>query len=192
MTEKQINFLINSINDSQGIIKAVDTKIGVLIAILSFPLTNIGKIYTCISSLLINSDGLRHYSYIFVSITFFCFWFIAFYVAIKGIIAIGNPSKNILVLESKPNGSFYSGDLFKYKVRDIFYNCDTTKSNRTLTEQIKSIPSTDESLIRELIFEQMKVVFIRDKKILRLNKAFNFALMWLAEGFILYIIFKLS
>lgn len=192
MIEKQINFLINSINDTQGIIKAIDTKIGILIAILSFPLTNIGKIYFCINSLLHNSQQWEYSFYLFIIVTFFCFWFLAFYSAIKGVAAIGNPVENILINDPSPKGSFYSGDLFTHKIKDIFYNCRSAKSKRSIDDQLAFIPNSDESLIRELIFEQMKLVFIRDKKILRLSASFNIALIWLTEGFVIYLLFKIS
>jgi len=190
MLDKQISYLINSINDSQGIIRSIDTKIGILIAILSFPIPNIGKIYFSLSYILRCSHGFVYLASLFITITFFCFWLLSFYVAIKGVIAIGNPIYSVLKTNVATTGSFYLGDLFKYKTLDVFLNLKSTKSSRTLEEQIALMPTNEVQLISELVYEQMKVVFIRDKKILRLQLAFYLTIIWLIEGFIIYLLFK--
>ena len=186
MSFNKINFLSISINDTQSIIKALDTKMGFLIALLSLPFTNLHKI---ISHLYLfvqcgSTNATIVWSYVII-IIFTLLWLLAFYISVRGILAIGNPSNNVNN-DLSANGSFYSGYLFRYSLKDGLIHNRSNIATKKLSEQIKLIPEAEENIIIELTYEQMKLAYIRDVKIHRLHSSFWILVYWLLTGFIIY------
>ncbi len=116
---QKITFLYNSITDSQNVIKALDTKLGFLIVGLSLPFTNLGKIINHIVIFLDTKNSCIYYFFLLVTILFVISWLTAFFICIKGVIAIGNPARNV-INDASGCGSFFNGDLYKFNFGDIF------------------------------------------------------------------------
>ena len=178
MKDKQIEFLYNSISDSQEIIRAIDTKVSFLLVIIIIPLSSLGKIYQkC--NMLYDSHTLW---YILV-IPFILFWLISGAALLKTLVGISNPRDHVFGLPQKPNkyyrpnGSFYGGYLFSfnpkknftgflYNISHNFYN-HKIKSNHSIYTEIKKLPKDDDEIIKELVLEKIKITYIREIKILR-------------------------
>ncbi|MCI5168216.1 MAG: hypothetical protein D3903_19545 [Candidatus Electrothrix sp. GM3_4] len=183
-------YLYNSINDIQSTIRALDAKIGFVFVILSLPFSNLGKIYNTCSSLLTscNRDVIL-YAVFFV--TFFTMsWILAFISTIRTIISIENPSDHIINGEEQL-GTFYCGGLFDVGFVDSLLNRKSVKANKDVRSYTECFPSSDEDIIQELVFEQMKLAYIRDIKSIRQKWAYRFTAMWLSSGLIVYLLNKI-
>lgn len=187
MKDFVVTFFYASIADIQGTIRAIDAKIGLLLVVLSIPFTNIGKIYTRCSTILSCTENtfiliLCH----FLVSLFIVFWLLAFVSAIRCLISIRNPNYHIKDSE-KYKGSFYCGGTFDLTVFDALRNDKNRKSNYSVIENIERMPVTENELIEELSFEQLKLTYIRDIKTIRQNWSYKFVVFWLFLGFLIYI-----
>jgi hypothetical protein len=183
ITKERTEFLYAAIADAQGVIRATDSKIGLILVILAIPMTKLGTIYAkCVALLDAENRCLAEVSTVLVVI-FACLWVLSFFTAMKAIIAIDNPSRHID--GAKPNGIFYSGTLFIPTFLDAFLN-RPIMAKRQLQDQADDLPSTLEALNHELIFEHAKLVYIRSIKLNRMEYAFIFGITWIFVGGVLW------
>ena len=101
--------------------------------------------------------------------------------------SISNPREH---LKSYPDnsGAYFRGGLFEFKFYDIV-NRDWFKekgpiSNCSVDDAVKNLPYEKGKIIDELVFEQMKLAYIRDTKIYRQNFAYRTTVVWIFLGFI--------
>ncbi len=188
-TNDKANFVYQSISDIQGTIRAIDTKLYVIIVILSIPFSTIGKIVTKLSLIpkFFSPFIMECFAYVL-----FCFfgllWLISFIISFKGIIGIDNPFCHISGDNHHLKGTFYNGGLFERYFIDSLLNRTRVQSSRNINEQINILPNTKEKLIIELASEQIKLSYIRDMKQLRHYWSFRLTFYWLLLGFCLYIL----
>lgn len=187
LSDLTVTYLYQAISDIQGTIRAIDTKLSILLVILSLPFTNLGKIYNRISVLL-KSNPQISIEIVFVAMTviFSVTWLIAFVSALRGIISVDNPSKHISGIEQTKNGSFYSSGLFNLALIDCFFNRKKVMSRSSFSELLSNLPVKTEQIANELRFEQLKLAYIRDIKLNRQLWAFRFSFFWLFFGFAIY------
>lgn len=184
MEDKRLEFLYASIEDIQNIIRAVDTKVGFLLVFTGIPINSLGKIYSALSSLYKTYDVLIWKLTFFIYVGLFLLaWFLSFFSAFKALVSIHNPAAHIKSASTN-KGTFFRGGLFKHRLIDIFRARSSLKSTLKVDEVVISQPQNVDQLISELVFEQMKLAYIRDMKIFRQNWAYHFALIWLFLGFI--------
>lgn len=171
--EKKIEFVINSINDIQGTIRAIDAKFFGTIALFLLPLTEIDEISKAFKGLYDNHECL---TVLALSILIAC-WIIGILLSFIGIYSISNPSDSIKnVSEANIKGVFYQPHQFKFNFFSQFFS-GKVKSKLTLLEIIEDIKLEDNDRFNELVFEQMKLVYIRDVKISRQKSATVFLLL---------------
>lgn len=108
------------------------------------------------------------------------------------LISIHNPRKHVSA-PPEDGGSYFQGGLFNFKFIDNFtnrswFNSAGPVSNCSVEELVQTLPQDKEALISELVFEQAKLAYIRDTKIFRQNTAYKCATIWLALGFLGWII----
>lgn len=179
--ENRISFLTNAINDAQNIIRAVDVKIQVLLAFLLIPFALLKDIFDSINSLAIAyPSGSYHIYMIIIVILFWITWIFSLLIALSGLASIGNPNKHVRN-DIGAKGTFYLGFIFRPK---IWHSLTRTglKSTLSLSAIIDNLPKTDDEHVKELAFEHMKVVFIRDLKMFRQKLSLSFMLFWLFTG----------
>jgi hypothetical protein len=174
-----IDFQYQSISDNQDTIRAIDSKLGVIFILLIIPITKIGEIVNHIGKI----SQLSCCEWI-VIILFILFWVISFICAIRGIAAIGNPAEHIQLDNSVVSGCFYTPKLYNFKFLDSILNSKAI-SNKKFTECLSENYLDNEDILKELIFEKMKIAYIRDLKIKRLNFSLLTLLIWLFIGIIL-------
>ena len=180
----KISFLYASISDVQSTIRAIDTKIGILILFIFFPLTNITKVFTQTDNIInINPSW---YIYLTVMIFFFS-WAASTIISIRAISAVDNPSDHI-INSNEYSGVFYSGHLYEPEITDAIFNRIVLKATKDVTGHFNSIPDDINMIAKELTFEQMKLIYIRDIKLNRLKWSLNFTYIWLVFGLIVYLI----
>jgi len=70
---------------------------------------------------------------------------------------------------------------------DAIYNRKSLKTSIEFDEHYFNFPKRQEDIIRELVFEQMKLIYIRDIKFYRLRTIIHGIFAWLMAGTIIYI-----
>ena len=181
--DKILAFLYASITDIQSSIRVNDTKAAVVIGILVIALSNTGKIYLNFSKLHESLYcGPSQWQLWLLIILFLLTWLTSFIAAIRAVIAIHNPSSHVSAT-NHPSGTFYNGGLYDLGFGDAFVSRNVT-SKVNLENYTNKLPDSIEAIKQELVFEQMKLAYIRDTKAVRLKWAYIFVLVWLASGFI--------
>ena len=180
MPNDRSQFLYESIRDIQSTIRALDVKTNYLMVMLIIPIVKLASIFS-ICHYLWNASFV-----IFViPVTCFCLsWMLAITSAFRALVAIGNPVTHIAGVP--PRGYFYAGRLFSLKWVDVFFNRPNL-SKFDFRQHLADAPQLDSDIIKELVFEQMKLVFIRDIKMLRSRTAYFFTTIWILFGGILWI-----
>lgn len=193
MVEELESYLYASIADIQGTIRALDTKAGFVFVVLSIPFSNLGKFYgTCHSfaSSSISNPYIFYPAIVLIAI-FLLSWAAAFVSTIRAIVSIDNPSDHI-VNSNDLSGSFYCGGLFDLGLIDSLINRESIRAGKDVNKHFDSLPTSPESIIKELSFEQIKLAYIRDIKSIRQKWAYKFTATWLLSGFMIYILNKLT
>lgn len=185
---EKMTFLYQSISDLQGTIRAIDTKLGIVFVILSLPFSTIGSIYGRFRSISEICTGLRMYFAYATFVAFAVLWFMAFVIALRGLIGIDNPTCHIY--GSDATGVFYSAGLFSHRFSDAFFNRASLRSTRCVEAHLSLIPTSEEALLGELAFEQMKLAYIRDIKQLRHRWSFRLTFFWLLLGLGVYLFIR--
>ena len=107
-----------------------------------------------------------------VSLLLIFFWFTTVFILIRTISAIDNPAKHI-VNSKDLKGSFYGSGCYHFGAPDIFLNRETIKANKDVVEFSNDYPSGLEDIVRELAFEHLQLVYVKDIRFYRLKIAFN-------------------
>ena len=170
----KIFFILAAINDTQATIRAIDVKVGTLLAGLLLPLVVKGEIFNYLIKI---SNVISHSFGISVSLLLIFLWFTTVFILVRTISVINNPAQHI-VNSKNLKGSFYGSGCYNFGPIDIFLNRKTIKSNKNIFEFSNDYPSELEEIVNELAFEHLQLVYIRDIKLHRLNIAFNLSFFW--------------
>jgi hypothetical protein len=190
--DKRFEFLVASVSDIQNIIKAVDTKVGFLLVFLGIPVSGLSKIFNVFSALFVCYEfgWWKFFVLVYIFLFILC-WCLSFLTAIRVLTSIHNPNAHIKDAPEN-HGSFFVGGLFRMSYKELFITRKDLKSQISFVEFAQKSPQNKEQVISELIFEQMKLAYIRDIKIFRQNWAFLFTLIWLCVGFVGQMIYLLT
>lgn len=186
MSASKIEFLYQSLSDTQAIIRATDVKLGFLFAIILLSITVFGDIYS-VTLNIVNESKLMIAGLGLIAIL----WFLSFYTLFLGVVAISNPYRS--VPGKKAKGTFHGGELFKFKITDRFINRPVL-SKSTVDDFIKALPDNDAEIIQELVFEKIKITYIRDIKTTRASQCVILTFLWITLGASIwgYHLFKVS
>lgn len=182
--QQKINFLYQSIFDSQTTIRAIDVKTGFLFIIIFIPLSEVKTILE-ISKELTQVSSLYWLSIISVLLL----WILSAISLFSCSVSISNPKEHIK--GPTPNGTFFTNSLYKFNFVDVFINFPI-KSSISIEEYVKQLPCSEESFIKELSFEKMKLAYIRDIKIKRSSFSALLSFCWVISGGITWILFLLK
>jgi hypothetical protein len=161
MKKDIIDFLYQSINDTQSTIRALDTKIGFLFVITFIPIT---KLKETINSLLA-AQTLSPCHTLLIAIMVI-FWSISFVSIFLGL----TPRVNKLEqnTDNTPNGSFYSIKIYEPS---------------SINESIKKLPKNQDEIIEELSFERLKLGKIRRIKIKMIKICIHATFSWIVAAY---------
>lgn len=179
--EMEFEFLCRSIADKQSAIRGVDVKCGFLLVVVFAPIAELGKIYNVYQYV----TDVHCLFYIPVLAVVFS-WLLSVYALFKCVSSINSPAKHIR--GEKPEGYFYTSGLFSFGWSSLFSN-KRVESNRTLREYVGEMPSNSNGVVEELIFENMKLAYIRDVKGYRSAFCVGAMLIWVLVGIFLWAIF---
>lgn len=182
----QIQFLLASVEDQQGTIRAIDFKAEVLLIAMTVPLMNTSGISATMTALgSCNSRpvaGLSHAMALILMIG----WFFAFLCILATIFAKHDPAAAIAD-RSGARGSFYSDGLFRVTWRHLFFGQKIATST-SVASHLKTIPETEDEIAQDLVFEQMKLASICARKIGYFNYSIRAAGASVVAGAILFIL----
>ncbi len=184
--EHLCDFLLASIADIQGTIRAIDAKLSVLLALLLVALTNLARIYRTLSSAAAALPGEESLARLVLCATIAVFvlsWCLSLLFVFKGLIGIHNPQEH--VKGERPPGMFYAAGTYEITLLNLLLPF-WVKSKLSLQEILANLPKDQTSLIEELTYEQMKLAFIRDTKMRAQSCAFRCALLWIVTGAFLW------
>lgn len=184
--DKKADFIAAAILDTQATIRAVDVKIAAFLVAILAPLGNVNRIFSHLGHF-----GSQTPRWLFLSIVvaFLLTWVLALVAFVRAIGAIDNPARHI-INSSSISGSFYAGGLYKLGVLDVFLNREIIKASTDPLTFAVQVPDTSAAMEVELVFEQMKIAYIRDIKFNRLNWGMRFSLAWLVLGIGIFIFSK--
>jgi hypothetical protein len=186
--ENKIAFIAGAILDVQSTIRAIDVKIGALLVAVLTPFSNLGRICAHFQNI---SQNFNKPLTLLLLIMFFGVWVLSIVSLIRGLAAIDNPAKHI-VNSNKYKGSFYGGNLYNFGFLDCLLNRSIIKANKDVSTFELDIPENKNKIETELVFEQMKLIYIRDAKLHRLKWGINFASIWFILGLFSYIVSKVN
>ena len=170
----KIFFILAAINDTQATIRAIDVKVGTLLAGLLLPLVVKGEIFNYLIKI---SNIISHSFGISISLLLIFVWFTTVFILVRTISAIDNPAKHIV--DSKNfKGSFYGTGCYHFSVIDMFLNREAIKAEKSVIDLSADYPSGLEDIVNELAFEHLQLVYIRDIKFYRLKIAFRLSFFW--------------
>jgi len=177
-------FLYASISDIQATIRAMDTKANVLLLVLFVPVSRITDISPMFHYLTRERFGFMSWIATVVAVAMLFFWLVSLVLTLWYVSAVHNPSTH--VTGNKPPGSFYSATLFNVRLWNI--KSARYASSQSLDEHLKQLPQTDEEICRELAFEQMKLVYIRSRKMALIKSGYTCTAIAALFAFILGIL----
>lgn len=171
----QISLVTEAVRDAQGTIRAVDTKVGILLAALAIPLP---YVVTAVSAA--ERNGLHLTFGTVCGSLAATLYVVAGFVAIRALIGIGNAAAHVKRSERLPD-VFYLGGLYKLGWIDAMFNRRGIVSRRELEEIAGAVPRDAERALKVLVNELMTLAYVRDVKLHRQKTAFELA----ASAFIL-------
>jgi hypothetical protein len=171
-------FLYSAVADIQATIRATDVKLGFLFVVIFAPLTAVPVIAQFI---LINSNNCY---VLFPVLVIGLLWLLSFVGLFNAVGALSPPATH--VLGDTGTGIYHGSGLFSVGLVDVFFNFPI-KSNFSVAEVLNAMPGSDDDLESEMIFELLKVSYIRDVKISRFMFSLKCTFLWIAIAMILMI-----
>ncbi|MCY0965475.1 hypothetical protein [Parathalassolituus penaei] len=181
---QKIDFLYQSIADTQSTIRAIDVKLGFLFVVAFLPVAGLEKIISLYETLKAASN-----LYFYSMLLFGFLWLASIYTLFKSTISISNPSRH--VSGQLPKGIFYGGNIFTLNAIDNFFNFPV-KSNQEVDQFSQDLPENEAEIIKELSFEKIKISYIREIKIRRSSLCGRLIFSWICLGFALWILYLLK
>lgn len=182
----RVNFLLASIVDMQSSIRAYDTKIIAIFVIIALPITQLNLLISIYYQLI---KASVFWGIILLGSFVFC-WLMSLIFSFLCVLSIDNPvdkAKN----DSGAKGFFYTGNLYNLKFKNLLF-INSVKSTSKLSDRLHSILVMN--VEEELVYEQMKLAYIRDIKSKRQKVALIFTFIGLFIGLFswLYILIKFN
>lgn len=174
---ERVTLIGEALFDTQGTIRAVDTKVGILLAALAIPLPYVMQaLSTHARTTHVDAGTVFGYLALFAYV-------VAGFVAIRALTGTGNAAKH-LSRANRPPDVFYLGSLYRLGWFDSAFNRRGNAAQRSLDEIVEAVPRDTEGLLRVLVDELMTIAYIRDIKLHRQRIAFELT----AAAFILAVL----
>lgn len=159
--DRKLTFLYASISDVVDTIRAIDNKLIALIVVLILPLTQIDVLVAAYGQVFTISPTVG-WVLLFLSISS---WVISAYFSGVGILSVGNPMHFVLN-DKNAKGIFYGVSQNDFSKSVIAFG-GKQGTLVSLSAVLESHKLGDKQIFKELVFEKMKLVCIRDLKIIR-------------------------
>jgi hypothetical protein len=183
-SELKREFLYAAIIDTQETIRAIDGKIEMLLLFLVIPVTALPQLLAQAKNLwTAHTSCAAHGGIAGLTAAFVLSWLVAFFCSFRTLSSISNPLMHIRQ-PCDATGAFYRGGEYIVSLRDVLANRTEPTSKSTVKDVVAALPGEEEAVLDELAAEQLKVVYIRDIKIIRQRWAYRVAFAWVLVGMI--------
>jgi hypothetical protein len=180
----RLDFLSAAVAEAQATIRALDVKLAALLVAALVPVPLLASIAECFAGI------YKAWGNDFVGITlivFCCAWSLSIVCFSLAIGAISSPAARVRSAASY-TGSLFSPGLYRFTLLDALANRDAVLSQLEPSAHLQRLPSAEAEIESELSFEHLKLIYIRDIKLLRLRWGFRFAASASVIGAVLYAI----
>ena len=182
--EHKFEFLYASIEDARDTIRAIDQKVNFLFVGLAIPLSGFSKILGHVKSFyglpVLHQIPFHPVQSITIAALLIT-WSASFFLTLKALASSEDPSAHI-PNDSGATGVFYSAKLFEPRFLDLFRVRKDFSSKWTLAHNLKRFNLSTNRLLEELIYEHMKLVYLRDLKRRRQITAYRLFFIWVVLG----------
>ena len=169
------SFAFKSIADIQSTIRAIDTKMGILLAALAIPLKDA---VVAIHAWQGTASWLRDFALVAAILCYLG----AIALALATLSGIGSAHAHV---EGSPEvPTFFAGGLYPLSARDALVRRRRVRSRIDFAEFERAMPRNSTEIRRELAAEIMMLAYIRDLKLLRQRFAFGLTGASLLLGFV--------
>jgi len=159
--KEKTDFIISSILDIQSTIRAIDNKLIAIIVFVLLPVSKLDVIVLVFMKHIANNPFVGY----FLLFIFILFWVLSFIFSLLGILGLENPAKHIQG-SNNLKGIFYNGDIYKIRLNQILFSSQI-KSKKLFNSYLSELDLSKKNILKELVFEQFKLTFIRDLKMKR-------------------------
>ena len=162
--EDKINFLYQSLNDTQATIKAIDVKIGFLFVIAFMPITVLQTLNSTVMTIW-SANAIYKLCLISICVS----WLLSVVYLFLALTSISDPNKHMH--GAKPSGLFYGKGIF---------NIETENFGFKVHDQ--------NGILKELTYEKMKITYIREIKLGYYSRSTKLMSFWLLLSTAIYLI----
>lgn len=180
----QVGFIKAALDDTQLTIRALDVKVGAILILLLAPFPALGRIFAALEQIF---NIQPRFLMIGLCCLFILCWALAIITLVRGLAPLDNPANHI----GSPGmavGVYYGSGLFKFAFVDALLNRDVIQATKPLSTVISQFPSDESGVISELIFEHMKLCYIREVKITLLRNGIRIVQFWLFLGALVFLL----
>ena len=163
----QVTLMLEAVKDAQGTIRAIDTKVGILLAALAIPLPYVVGV---VSSE--REHGFHPSFGVVCGAIALVSYVVAGFIAIRALTGTADAGAHVKRAQRTPD-VFYLGGLYRLGWLDAGFNRRSTVSKRGLEEISATIPRDSNAVLDVLVNELMILAYIRDVKLFRQKVAFE-------------------
>ncbi|MBC5798883.1 MAG: hypothetical protein GIX03_13300 [Candidatus Eremiobacteraeota bacterium] len=164
---RSVTFVLEAVKDIQETIRAIDTKVGILLAALAIPIPFVDKAFSAI-----DQHGAALGPRTILGAIGFVTYILAALVAVRALTGIGNAAEHV-VGDERPDDIFYAGGLFALGWIDAVLTRGNLRSRRSVESYVAGIPRSAAAVLHHLAHEVLSLAYIRDLKIHRQRIAFE-------------------
>jgi len=177
------DFLIAAVSDAQANIRALDVKLAALLVAVLAPIPMLPAISECFAGVYARWGGICIGT---VLVLFSASWVMAVLCYARSIGAISSPNQHILNGNTS-NGAFYGPGIYSLSLLDTVVNRKAVVSAIDPSTHLQKMPATRDDIEREMAFEHLKLIYIRDIKLHRLSWGFRFSAVAATIGSLLFV-----
>lgn len=180
----QIGFIKAAVDDTQLTIRALDVKVGAILILLLAPFPALGRIFASLERIFQMQP--RYLMPVLCCLFILC-WALAIVTLVRGLAPLDNPANHI-ASPGTATGTYYGAGLYSFAFLDALLNRDVIQAKKSLSTVISEFPSDEAEVVSELVFEHMKLCYIREVKINLLRNGIRIVEIWLTLGAVVFLI----
>jgi hypothetical protein len=166
----RLDYLYAALEDTQETIRAIDIKSGFLFLLLCAPAPVVDKIIDAAPNFQ-QAPVLLRLLIISTSIV----WALSGFALFMAVAAIGNAASR--TRGAVPSGTYFGADIFNLDWTDSFTDRGRYANFDVISEAAR-LPKDETAIIEELVYEKIKLTYIRQLKMKRFDTASRLAAVW--------------
>ena len=164
-----LEFAYEAMRDCRDTIRAIDFKANALLVVLAIFATNIDKVASAERDLIHHGTNASSTIWIIAGVASAGLWLWSFIAACLVLTGSYNPATHIKE-RSDVTGVFFAPD--RFPARSNLWLLWPEQASTSLTDHEAAMDLPPDAILREVWFEHLKLVFIRDLKFIRIRVAY--------------------